>query len=160
MDLNYGGWGRDSDARFDLNSYAASGDELPESPRIQDNIGGSTLDRITYQADFANPIGERSKLEYGAKANYVLDHTYLDIYLTNPGTPHPLAPTKQNDLLRSTPEPRSASPRRSKGPVSKVLAPSTQQDTVQSRLPVAPRSEVEDGWPSALVYLGLSGALT
>lgn len=84
MDINYGGWGRDSEARFDLNSYTASGDELPESPRVQDNIGGSTSDRFTYQADFANPIGERSKLEFGAKANYALDHTYLDVYLTNP----------------------------------------------------------------------------
>lgn len=83
-DLTYNYWDRASDARFAQYGYDASGGLLGTSPRIQDNAGGSRYDQITLQADWAEPLGERNKLEFGIKSNWKKDNTYLDVLVTSP----------------------------------------------------------------------------
>ncbi len=83
-DLTYNTWRRDSRADFDQYSFGTDGAQLPFSPRLQDNIGGSTYDQLTLQADFTEPLGENDKLEYGIKGNWKLDNTYLDVFVTSP----------------------------------------------------------------------------
>lgn len=83
-DLTYNTWRRDSRAGFDQYTYGSTGAQMPESPRLQDNIGGSTYQQLTLQADFTEPLGEKDKLEYGIKGNWKLDNTYLDVFVTSP----------------------------------------------------------------------------
>jgi hypothetical protein len=82
-DITYNRWRRESRSRFDQNAFY-NGDALPGSPRIQDNIGGSTYDQVGFQVDFVDPVSERTKLEWGAKGQYRLDNTFIDVYLTTP----------------------------------------------------------------------------
>lgn len=83
-DLTYNTWGRSSLARFAQSNNDAAGDPLPSSPRVQDNLGGSHYDQITLQADWAEPLGEKSKLEVGIKSNVKRDDTYLNVFVTSP----------------------------------------------------------------------------
>ena len=83
-DVTYNRWFRDSRSDFDQFGFLPNGAHLPISPRLQDNIGGSTFDQISFQSDFADPISERTKLEWGVKGQYRLDNTYIDDYLTTP----------------------------------------------------------------------------
>jgi outer membrane receptor for ferrienterochelin and colicin len=83
-DLTYNTWRRDSRATFDQYTFGTDGAQLPFSPRLQDNIGGSGYQQLTLQADFTEPLGENDKLEYGIKGNWRLDNTYLDVFVTSP----------------------------------------------------------------------------
>ncbi|MBK9176164.1 MAG: outer membrane beta-barrel protein [Flavobacteriales bacterium] len=83
-DLTYNTWKRDSRAGFDQYTHGSDGAQLSESPRLQDNIGGSTNQQVTLQADFTEPLGEKDKLEYGIKGNVKLDNTYLDVFVSSP----------------------------------------------------------------------------
>lgn len=83
-DLSYNTWSRSSRADFDQYSFASDGSQLPFSPRLQDNIGGSRYDQITLQADFTEPLGENDKLEVGIKSNWKRDNTYLDAFVSSP----------------------------------------------------------------------------
>ena len=83
-DLTYNTWGRSSLARFDQRNNDAAGEPLPASPRVQDNLGGSRYDQFTLQADWAEPLGEKNKLEVGIKSNVKRDDTYLDVFTTSP----------------------------------------------------------------------------
>ncbi|MCB0763205.1 MAG: outer membrane beta-barrel protein [Flavobacteriales bacterium] len=84
MDLNYNRWNRDSRSRFGQYTYDEEDIALPDSPRLQDNIGGSGYDQYTFQADFKDPITDRTKLEWGVKSNLRYDNTYLDVFVTSP----------------------------------------------------------------------------
>lgn len=84
VDLTYNRWDRESNSQFDLYPHATAAEPVPDGPRLQDNLGGSTYDQWTLQADAVDPISERTKLEYGVKSNYRLDHTYLDVFVTSP----------------------------------------------------------------------------
>lgn len=83
-DLTYNTWGRSSLARFAQRNHDAAGDPLPTSPRVQDNHGGSRNDQFTLQADWAEPMGEKNKLEVGIKSNVKRDDTYLEVFVTSP----------------------------------------------------------------------------
>lgn len=83
-DVTYNHWDRDSRSDFDQYTYGTDGGVLGDSPRLQDNIGGSKLDQISVQADVVDPINERNKLEWGVKGSYKLDNTFLDVYVTSP----------------------------------------------------------------------------
>ncbi|MFN3875063.1 MAG: outer membrane beta-barrel protein, partial [Flavobacteriales bacterium] len=83
-DLTYNAWERSSAARFDQRGFGNDGAPLPSSPRIQDNSGGARYSQWTLQADWADPIGERSKLEAGIKSSWKRDNTYLDAFVTSP----------------------------------------------------------------------------
>lgn len=75
---------RDSRADQDLYTYGTDGSLTNNTPRLQDNIGSSANNTYTFQADFINPINERTKLEYGVKSNTRLDNTLLDVFITSP----------------------------------------------------------------------------
>lgn len=83
-DLSYNGWTRNSRSGFDLNGFSANGAPITGSPRFQDNIGGSSSGQLNFQTDFVDPINERTKIEFGFKGHYMLDHTYLDVFVTSP----------------------------------------------------------------------------
>ncbi len=83
-DLNYNRSKRTSRADFDQYAYSSDGALLTTSPRLQDNIGGSNWDQLTFQFDYANPWGERNKLEFGVKGSARRDKTFLDVYVTSP----------------------------------------------------------------------------
>ena len=83
-DLTYNTWLRDSRSDMDQYGFEPGGDYLQGSPRLQDNIGGSTFDEIVFQSDFADPINEKNKLEWGVKGQYKLDNTFIDVFLTSP----------------------------------------------------------------------------
>ena len=83
-DFNYNSWERSSLADFDQYTYSSDGAQLAISPRLQDNIGGSHYDQYTLQFDHVDPIGERAKLEFGAKSNVKFDDTYLNVFVTSP----------------------------------------------------------------------------
>jgi len=82
-EATYNRWSRDSRSGFDTWTYANSTPE-PYSPRLQNNLGGSNLHQFTVQADFADPLNERTKLEWGAKTDHTWDNTWLDVFLTTP----------------------------------------------------------------------------
>ncbi|MBX2972256.1 MAG: outer membrane beta-barrel protein [Flavobacteriales bacterium] len=84
MDFTYNNSRRDSRAGQDLYSYAPDGTALAGSPRLQDNIGRSRYSGYTFQADFVDPVSERSKLEFGVKSNIRPDNTKLDVLVTSP----------------------------------------------------------------------------
>ena len=84
MDFTYNNSRRDSKAEQDLYSYSTDGTALVGSPRLQDNIGRSRNSAYTFQADFINPISEKTKLEYGVKSNIRPDNTLLDVFVTSP----------------------------------------------------------------------------
>lgn len=83
-DVGYNGWSRSSRSAFDQNGFMVNGDPLIGSPRIQDNIGGSSYDQVNFQTDFVDPINERTKIEFGLKGQYRLDNTYIDVFVTSP----------------------------------------------------------------------------
>lgn len=84
MDLTYNRSRRDSRAEQDLFSYSPDGSTSPFSPRLQDNIGRSRHSGLTFQADFINPVTDRTKLEYGVKSNIRPDNTSLEVLVTSP----------------------------------------------------------------------------
>lgn len=84
MDLTYNSSERNSRGDQDLYSYTPSGSLAFDSPRLQDNIGKSRTNAITFQADFINPISEKTKLEYGVKSNIAPDNTSLEVFVTSP----------------------------------------------------------------------------
>lgn len=84
MDFTYNSSRRDSKAEQDLYSYTPDGTLLTGSPRLQDNIGRSRHNTYTFQADFINPISEKTKLEYGVKSNVRPDNTLLDVFVSSP----------------------------------------------------------------------------
>ena len=83
-DLSYNRSERTSDAEFDQYTYSSDGDQLPYSPRLQDNIGESENEQLSWQLDYADPIGERNKIEWGLKSNVKRDNSFLDVYVTSP----------------------------------------------------------------------------
>jgi len=83
-DLTYNTWGRNSVAQFGQFSFDAAGNALATSPRIQDNTGGSRYDQFSLQADWAEPLGEKNKLEIGIKSSWKNDDTYLDVLVSSP----------------------------------------------------------------------------
>lgn len=84
MDFTYNKSRRDSRAEQDLYSYSPDGSTLPFSPRLQDNLGRSRHSSFTFQADFIDPISEKTKLEYGVKSNVRPDNTSLEVFVTSP----------------------------------------------------------------------------
>ena len=83
-DLTYNTWSRSSLAQFAQYGRDAAGNDLPTSPRVQDNNGGSRYDQFSLQADWTEPVGERNKLELGIKSSWKADDTYLLAYVTSP----------------------------------------------------------------------------
>ncbi|MBK8339265.1 MAG: outer membrane beta-barrel protein [Flavobacteriales bacterium] len=83
-DLTYNRWDRESRSTFAMLSSLADGAPDPSTPRVQDNLGGSYYDQITWQLDFVDPVSPRTKWEYGLKSNFRLDRTWLDVYVTTP----------------------------------------------------------------------------
>ncbi|MBK8499242.1 MAG: outer membrane beta-barrel protein [Flavobacteriales bacterium] len=83
-DLSYSRWDRTSTATFDQYTFSSDGAELATSPRLQDNLGGSTYDQLTLQMDHIVPMGENNKIEWGVKGNWKRDNTYLDVFVTSP----------------------------------------------------------------------------
>ncbi len=84
-DVTYNRWERESLADMDRFSYLPNGGAVEGSPRLQDNIGGSNYDQIGLQADFIDPVSDRTKLEWGVKGQYRIDNTFLNVYVTSPG---------------------------------------------------------------------------
>lgn len=100
MDVNYNRWQRDTESDFDRYTYGQDGTPLVESPRLQKNLGGSTSDSYTFQTDWKEPIGERTKLEWGAKVKYSLDNTFLNVFETSPNVDEAIKDTSlTNDYL-------------------------------------------------------------
>jgi hypothetical protein len=82
-DVNYNRWDRNSSSLFELFGYGGGIDGLQ---RAQENIGGSDLNQLGGQLDVIRPMGN-SKLEWGLKGSYKLDHTWLYVsVLTPPAT--------------------------------------------------------------------------
>jgi len=84
MDVNYNRWQRDTRSDFDRYTYGQDGTQQAFSPWLQTNLGGSTSNSYTFQTDWKEPIGERTKLEWGAKVAYSQDNTYLNVFETSP----------------------------------------------------------------------------
>ena len=84
MDFTYNNSRRESRGDQDLYSYLPDGSFLLGSPRLQDNIGRSRTSSYTFQADFINPVSEKTKLEYGAKSYVAPDRTSLEVLVTSP----------------------------------------------------------------------------
>lgn len=84
MDFTYNNSRRESFGEQDLFSYLADGSSLLDSPRLQDNIGRSRTSSYTFQADFINPVSEKTKLEYGVKSYVGPDRTSLEVLVTSP----------------------------------------------------------------------------
>lgn len=57
---------------YQFNSYDkdTSGNELPFSPTMQHNSGGSRASQYILQVDYVDPINEKSKLEWGLRGYY------------------------------------------------------------------------------------------
>jgi hypothetical protein len=83
-DVTYNRWMRDSRSDLDQYSFHPNGSDMEGTPRLQDNIGGSTYDEITFQSDHVDPVNDRTKLEWGVKGQYKLDNTFINVYLTTP----------------------------------------------------------------------------
>ncbi|MBL7963098.1 MAG: TonB-dependent receptor [Flavobacteriales bacterium] len=83
-DLTYNSWSRSSKSTFTTSGLNADGTVPENSPRAQENLGGSTYDQLSFQLDVAEPLNERTKIEWGAKANWKLDNTYLNVFVTSP----------------------------------------------------------------------------
>lgn len=83
-DITYNRWNRDSRSDLDQYAFLPGGAATDGTPRLQDNIGGSIYDEISFQSDFVDPVSDRTKLEWGVKGQYKLDNTFLDVYVTSP----------------------------------------------------------------------------
>ncbi|MGV3636847.1 MAG: TonB-dependent receptor, partial [Flavobacteriales bacterium] len=84
MDFTYNTSRRESFGTQDLYSYLPDGSILLDSPRLQDNIGRSRNSSYTFQADFIDPVSDRTKLEYGVKSYVAPDRTSLEVLVTSP----------------------------------------------------------------------------
>lgn len=84
IDFTYNYSERESFSQQDYYNYLTDGSASENSPRLQDNIGGSNWGSYTLQADFVEPLSEKTKFEWGAKGNYRIDDTFLDVYVTSP----------------------------------------------------------------------------
>lgn len=84
IDFTYNHSTRNSRSSQNLYGFDADGSPAAGSPRLQDNIGGSTSSQYTLQADFVEPFSEHTKFEWGMKSNWRPDHTYLDVFITSP----------------------------------------------------------------------------
>ncbi|MEO8589737.1 MAG: outer membrane beta-barrel protein [Flavobacteriales bacterium] len=84
VDLTYNWATRDSRSDLDLYTYNTDGSAAEGSPRLQDNIGGSDWQSFTMQADFVEPVSDRTRFEWGVKANWRPDHTWLNVFVTSP----------------------------------------------------------------------------
>ncbi len=62
----------ESQTKYQFNSYDKdmNGVELPFSPWLQNNKGGSNSNQYILQVDYANPINEKSKIELGLRGFY------------------------------------------------------------------------------------------
>ncbi|MBK7666804.1 MAG: outer membrane beta-barrel protein [Sphingobacteriaceae bacterium] len=61
-----------SQTKYQFNSYDKDivGNELPFSPIMQSNSGGSSNSQYILQVDYVNPISEKSKIEMGLRGFY------------------------------------------------------------------------------------------
>lgn len=82
-DLTYNRWDRNSEAAYNTATFMGDA-QLPGSPRLQENMGGSDLNEFTLQFDAVDPIDERDRIEWGLKADRTDDHTWLDVTMTTP----------------------------------------------------------------------------
>jgi len=78
-DLGYNIGRFNSDALFTTSSYDAVGLLLPHNPNIQLNIGSGKNEMVNFQYDYANPLTDSSKFEWGIKSNYKLNRTGLNV---------------------------------------------------------------------------------
>ncbi len=78
-DLTYNRSRRDNDALYTTETNDADGLPSIGSPRVQDNIGSTDADQLTWQFDFSDPRGERDKFEYGLRSNVRSDHSLLNV---------------------------------------------------------------------------------
>ncbi len=62
----------ESQTQYQFNSYDKdnNGNEMPFSPILQKNTGGSKSNQYILQMDYADPISEKSKIEFGMRAFY------------------------------------------------------------------------------------------
>lgn len=62
----------ESQTQYQFNSYDKDtiGNDLPFSPILQKNIGGSNSSQYIAQLDYVNPISEKSKIEFGLRGFY------------------------------------------------------------------------------------------
>ncbi len=62
----------ESQTKFQFNSYDkdTTGTDLPFSPLMQKNAGGSMSNQYIAQLDYANPITDKTKIEFGIRGFY------------------------------------------------------------------------------------------
>lgn len=67
-----------SNTKYQFNSYDrdTAGNLLPFAPIIQKNTGGTNASQWILQADFTNPLTDKSKLELGIRAYYKNSESY------------------------------------------------------------------------------------
>lgn len=83
-DITYNRSDRENTALFTTNNYNNLGSYV--STDRQQNNGSGTSDMITLQSDFTLPFSDTSKLEFGIKSNYRLDHTGANVSNMNAST--------------------------------------------------------------------------
>ncbi|MCB0794168.1 MAG: TonB-dependent receptor [Flavobacteriales bacterium] len=67
VDLTYNRSRRENEAAFRSSAVDPGGTGVPEFARDQKNTGINDVDQWVLQADMADPLGEKTKLEYGIK---------------------------------------------------------------------------------------------
>ena len=77
-DLTYNFGDRASNATFSNWNYAPDGSLLPNGRTTQHNVGGSSDERWTWQADVTDPYKNYKKIEWGFKASYSTNTSHLD----------------------------------------------------------------------------------
>lgn len=101
-DFTYNRNSRTNRSDQDIYTYGAGGGTTPESPRLQDNIGGSSSNAFTFQADFVNPIKAGTKFEYGVKSNTRLEDSHLDVFVTSPVVGNAVKDTSLSNNFQTT----------------------------------------------------------
>lgn len=70
IDLNNNLSNSSTNYLFDTHDRDTNGVEVFNSPNIQKNVGGSESNQWVFQADYVNPLTEKSKLELGIRSYY------------------------------------------------------------------------------------------
>ena len=95
VDVTYNRSRRTSDASFVADAQDENGLPDPANTFTQENSGNNDNDQITFQADMADPMGDRNKLEYGVKVSMANKRSLLEVYDLDPDNNTPVF----NDVL-------------------------------------------------------------
>jgi len=83
-DFTYNRSDRETNALFTTNNYDNTGTYV--STDRQRNNGTGKSDMFTLQSDFVLPFSDTTKLEFGIKSNYKIDHTGSEVFNMNSTT--------------------------------------------------------------------------